>query len=230
MVLLPSVSFLACVAGARDRPTAEYDPQTGRLRSFAYDVNGNGRNDAISYFEDGHLQRIELDLDENGKVERWDFYGTSGKLERVGLSQRNDGVMDAEAFYTEAGILTHIRISTRRDGRYDRTEYYENNVLIRSEDDVNGDGKPDKWDTYLRAADATAGAPPYTITTTSIDETGRGAPTRRFTFGEDGTVLRVEAALRGDGVFIPLDPAVERTAPSRGAVRLSPRAASLQPR
>ena len=43
--------------------------------------------------------RIELDLDENGKVERWDFYKAGGELEKVGLSRLNDGVMDAQAFY-----------------------------------------------------------------------------------------------------------------------------------
>ena len=44
-----------------------------------------------------------LDLDENGKVERRDFYRPDGKLDKVGFASRNDSVMDSQAFYTPAG-------------------------------------------------------------------------------------------------------------------------------
>lgn len=205
-VILLCASAWSCSGRSGDRPTADYEPETGRLRTLAFDVNKNGKNDAILYTEGAGTRRIELDLNENGKVERWDFYDAHGKLAKVGLSRRDDGIMDAEAFYTEAGALTEIRISTKRDGRYDRTEFYERDVLVRSADDTEGDGRPDKWDTYEPDPHPADGAPPYAISSTAIDESGAGRPTRRFIYGANGTIARVEVDRAGDGVFVPLDP------------------------
>ncbi len=41
-----------------------------------------------------------------------------------------------------------IDVSTHRDGRIDRIEHYERDVLVRAEEDTDGDGKIDKWETY----------------------------------------------------------------------------------
>jgi hypothetical protein len=204
-VVLLCAAAWSCSGPSADRPTAAYDAETGRLRALAFDVNKNGKNDTVVYMDGVHIRRIELDLNENGKVERWDFYDEQGRLEKVGLSRRDDGIMDAEAFYTDAGVLTEIHISTKRDAKFDRTEFYENNVLVRSADDTNGDGKPDKWDTYRPDPHPAPGAPPYVITSTAIDETGAGRPTRRFTYGEHGAIARVEVDRVGDGTFVPLE-------------------------
>jgi hypothetical protein len=185
---------------AGDQPRPVYDT-AGRLSQLAFDFNKNGRNDSVGYLEGTRILRIELDADENGKVERWDFYGDDRKVTKVGLSQRNDGVMDAQAFYTAGGMLQRIEVSTRRDGRYDRTEYYEANVLVRSVEDTNGDGRADKWETYRPAPDAGPGVPPYAITSTAFDDSGSGRPERRFFYGPKGTIARVEIDPDGDGVF-----------------------------
>lgn len=203
-VILLCAAASSCSGRSGDRPTPAYEPETGRLRALAFDVNKNGKNDTTLYMDGALTRRIELDLNENGKVERWDFYDEHGKLEKVGLSRRDDGVMDAEARYTDDGVLLEIRISTKRDGRYDRTEFYERDVLVRSADDTEGDGRPDKWDTYQPDPHPPPGAPPYVITSTAIDETGAGRPTRRFIYGENGTIARVEVDRAGDGVFVAL--------------------------
>jgi hypothetical protein len=197
IVLLASIAACSKAAG----PQAEYDMQTGRLRTLAFDATGGGRNNAMGYLDGAKMRRIELDLDSNGAIDRWDFYGPDGKLEKVGLSQRGDGRMDAEAFYATDGALRLMRISTRRDEIFDRTEYYENDVLVRSEDDTNRDGKTDKWDTYRPEADVPPGVQPYAITSTAIDDTGRGTPTRRLIYGPGGRVERIEVDLDGDGHF-----------------------------
>jgi hypothetical protein len=206
LVILLSVAAGACSGRSGERPTAAYDPETGRLHALAFDANKNGKNDTVLYTDGTHTRRIELDLNENGKVERWDFYDEHGKLAKVGLSRQDDGIMDAEAFYTDAGALSEIRISTKRDGRYDRTEFYEHDILVRSADDTKGHGTPDKWDTYEPDPHPAPGAPPYAITSTAIDERGTGRPTRRFIYGEDGTIVRVEVDRAGNGVFVALDP------------------------
>ena len=181
-----------------------YDGETGRLRTLETDANRNGRIDTVSYMDGARILRIELDLDENGHVERWDFYDAAGQLEKVGLSRSNDGVMDAVAFYDPAGVLRRMEISTGRDGRFDRVELYEHGVLTSSADDTNGDGRPDKWDSY-RVVPAWPGQPAgYTITATAFDDTGSGRPERRFVYGDRGAIARVEIDPEGDGLFVPV--------------------------
>jgi hypothetical protein len=182
-----------------ERPVADYDQNTGRLRRIVLDANKNGKNDTVSYMDGTRIIRVELDLDENGKVERWDFYGPDGTLEKVGFASRNDGVMDSQAFYEHAGVLRRIESSTKRDGRFDRTEFYEHNVLVRSEDDTNGDGRPDKWDVYTPRPDHGPGEPAYAIASTEFDDSGSGRPERRFVYGPKGSIARVEFDRDGTG-------------------------------
>ncbi len=193
-VLAPIAILSACSSKpAGEQPRAEYDETTGRLREIVFDANKNGKNDTVSYMDGTRIVRIELDLDENGKVERWDFYRPDGKLDKVGLASQNDGVMDSQAFYTAGGELQRIEISTKRDSRFDRTEFYEKNVLVRSQDDANGDGRPDKWDEYTARPDHPPGEPAYAITATAFDDSGSGRPERRFVYGPNGSIARVEA-------------------------------------
>jgi hypothetical protein len=186
---------------AGDKPRAEHDVKSGRLTRVEYDANGNGRNDAVSIMDGARIRWIELDLDENGKVERWDFYGADNTLEKVGFSRQNDGVLDAHAFYGGDGALARMVVSTRRDGRFDRVEYYEIGVLVRSEEDVDADGRPDKWETYRRLPGVKPGEPAYAITSAAFDDLGRGIPHRRFTYDERGRIARVELDPDGDGQF-----------------------------
>jgi hypothetical protein len=201
--LTVATALAACSRPSGDQPRPVYDPGTGRLAQLAYDANKNGKNDAVAYMDGTRLLHIDLDLDENGKVERWDFYGPNQALEKVGLSRLNDGVMDAEAFYDPPGTLRRMLISTARDGRFDRVEFYDHGVLARAEEDGNHDGRPDKWETYRSQAIAGANEPAYAITSSAFDDTGSGRPERRFIYGPRGTIARVEIDPDGDGVFAP---------------------------
>jgi hypothetical protein len=207
---LPTFGILAgLVIGCSPTPTgeqprAEYDWTRGRLKALTYDANRNGKNDAVSHMDGTRVIRIDLDLDENGKVERWDFYRPDQKLEKVGLSRLNDGVMDAQAFYDREGLLARIEVSMRRDGRFDRLEFYDRGVLTRADEDTNRDGRPDKWETYRREPNAGPNEPAYAITSTAFDESGSGRPERRLVFGPRGTIARVEVDPDGDGAFAPL--------------------------
>jgi hypothetical protein len=189
-----------------------YNAKTGRLETLSVDVNKNGRQDGTSFMDGTRIIRVELDLDENGKIERWDIYNPDRSLQKVGLATRNDGVMDSQAFYSPGGVLQRIEISTKRDGRFDRTEFYSDaEVLLRSEEDTNADGRPDKWDTYGPVKTPVAGVPPYTIVRTAFDETGTGKPTRRVVFGADGSIVLVEVDADGDGQFTRVGPPIGRS-------------------
>jgi hypothetical protein len=205
------IGLAGCRQAQGDRPRASYDQKTGRLKTVAYDANKNGKNDAVSFMDGTRILRVELDWDENGKVERWDIYNADRTLEKVGMSRKNDGVMDAQAFYAADGALQRIEVSTRRDGTFDRVEYYQRDaragdVMVRTSDDTDRDGRADKWDTYARVADPPRGLPPYSVTSSAFDDEGTGKPTRRIVFAADGAVAHVEIDPDGDGVFVPLRP------------------------
>jgi len=199
-----SVLMLIVAAGCSappsgDQPRADYNAVTGRLSRLVFDLNKDGKNDAVSYMDGTRILRVELDLTGNGKVDRWDLYGPDGRLEKVGFASRDDGVMDSQAFYSSTGELQRIEISTKRDGRFDRTEFYEHNILIRSQDDTNGDGRPDKWDDYAPRPNHARGEPAYGIIATEFDDSRSGHPERRFVYGANGQVARVEIDPAGSG-------------------------------
>ena len=197
--------FTACARLPEgEHPKATYDQKTGRLQTLTFDANRNGTIESISHMDGTRIVRIELDLDENGKTDRWDFYRPDRQLEKIGFSRLNDGVMDARVFYQAEGGLARIEVSTRRDGRFDRTEFYRDGVLDRTADDTNGDGQPDKWETYRPLPNAGPGEPAYAITSSAFDDTGSGRPERRFIYGPGGVISRVEVDSDGDGTFTPL--------------------------
>ena len=182
----------ACSRAAVEQPRAEYDRETGRVRRLTFDFNRNGHNDAVSIMDGTHIDHIELDFDEDGKVDRWDFYLGGPSLQYVGLSRLKDGVMDSRAFYGPAGELVRIEVSTARDGRFNRVEFYDAGTLVRSEEDTNGDGRPDKWETYRPNPDTTPNEPPYVIASVAFDDSGSGTPQRRLVYDENRRSVRVE--------------------------------------
>lgn len=212
-----SIYALLLLAGcSRDTGAkAELDYNAdGRLERVFFDANKNGRNESTSLMDGTRIVRVELDWDENGKVERWDFYNDDRSLQKVGLASKNDGVMDSQAFYSPEGVLERIEVSTARDGRFNRVEFYDvSGMLVRSEEDSNGDRRPDKWDTFAPVARPAPGLPVFTIKSSAFDEAGAGKPTRRMVFGDGGTLDYVEVDPDGDGRFSRLTPSRQGLAP-----------------
>lgn len=161
---------------------AKYDEKTGRLGRLAYDANGNGRPDSWSYMDGTAVLRVEIDKDEDGRIERWEYYGPDQKLEKVGISRQNDGQVDAWAYQSADGTLAKMETSANRDGKVTRTEFYKNGDLVRSEEDTDGDGVVDKWETFANGG----------LTSVAFDTERAGRPTRRLMYGKDGSLLRME--------------------------------------
>lgn len=128
--------------------TPKYDQQTGKLAELLWDSKGTGKVDTWSYMDGTRFKRIEIDRNGDGKPDRWEYYGEGNKLEKIGFSRLGDGKQDAWAYLASEGVLSHIDISTHQDGKIDRVEYYTANSLTRVEEDVNGDGTMDQWETY----------------------------------------------------------------------------------
>ena len=135
---------------AADRKKIEpvYDKQTGRLQVLKYDSDGNGKVDTTSHMDGARVLWIEIDKDEDGHVDRWEYYDADQKLEKVGFSRAGDGKEDAWSSARPDGSIARIDISLARDGKVTRREYYAKDTLVRAEEDGDGDGVFDKWETY----------------------------------------------------------------------------------
>lgn len=178
-----NVAVVGCGSAPENKQVqAEYDKQTGRLSQLTYDSNNNGKPDSFSYMDGTRVLRVEVDKDEDGKIERWEYYGADRKLERLGMSRLNDGKVDAWAYQGADGAVGRIEVSTKRDGKVNRKEFYEKGALVRTEEDTDGNGVTDKWETYSNGA----------ITSVAFDTEGTGRPTRRLVYGKDGTLDRIE--------------------------------------
>src|SRR2546423_12825055 len=89
----------ACADPERERirettkPT--YDKTTGKLTELTYDRNKNGRIDTWTDMDGTRPLRSRIDLDEDGTIDRWEYYSDEGELLKVGFSRKKDGRPDA---------------------------------------------------------------------------------------------------------------------------------------
>jgi hypothetical protein len=190
-----------------NRLEASYNQTSGKLEVLKYDSDGDGKFDTVSYMDGTRIVRIEIDKDEDGKIDRWEYYGPGQKLERVGYSRANDGIEDAWSIIDANGSVARIEIATKRDGKPNRFEYYTDNVLTRVEEDTDGDGRVDKWETYDGQR----------LASVAFDVRHRGTPDRRLVYGKDGSA-QMEVDETGTGQFVAQN---EASARQRSATRES---------
>ena len=117
------LSAPACESRSTTAIEPVYDPLTGKLQLMKSDTNGNGKVDTVSHMDGTRVLRIDIDNDEDGRVDRSEYYDADQHLEKIATSSANDGTID-------------------------RTEFYEHDALVRAEEDGDGDGKIDKWERY----------------------------------------------------------------------------------
>jgi hypothetical protein len=181
--------------GARpNQLDAVYSPNTGRLEELRYDTDGDGDVDIRTFMDGNRALRSEVDTDGNGIVDRWEYYGPDGKVEKVGTSSANDGVEDTWTFQAANGDVLRIERSAARDGRVSRREAFLEGQLVSAEEDTNGDGEVDRWETYDHAR----------LSTLAFDSSrSHGLPDQRLVYDADGQLARIEDDPDGDGVFTP---------------------------
>ena len=169
-----------------------YDPKTGRLTELTFDKNKNGTIDTWTDMDGTRPLRTRIDLDEDGKIDRWEYYDDKGGLAKVGFSRKKDGKVDAWAFAAPDGTLARVEISSTGDEkRIDRWEFYEEGRLVRAEEDVDRNGKVDRWETH----DGNGG-----LKTAALDEDSDGRADRRLTYN-GGSLTLIESAPDAAGRF-----------------------------
>ena len=85
--------------------------------------------------------RIEVDKNDDGSVDRWEYFSADGTLEKVGISRADDGIADRTEFYNR-GELTRVEHDTDGDGLVDKWETYAGGSLAKVSFDVTKSGKP----------------------------------------------------------------------------------------
>jgi antitoxin component YwqK of YwqJK toxin-antitoxin module len=170
---------------------ATYDKATGKLTELTYDRNQNGKIDTWTEMDGTRPLRSRSDLDEDGKIDRWEYYDEKGALTKVGFSRKQDGRADAWAFSGPDGKVERVEISSTADEKkIDRWEFYDAGALARVEEDTNRDGRADKWETYESGA----------VKTAAMDENGDGRPDRRLTYA-GGALVLIESEPDASGTF-----------------------------
>jgi hypothetical protein len=179
-----------------------YDDQSGKLTALTYDWNHNGRIDTWTDMDGSRPLRSRIDLDEDGQIDRWEYYDAQGKLAKVGFSRRRNGKPDAWAYPSGDGSIVRVDVSSTSDEhRIDRWERYDGSAraedggaapgtIVSAEEDTNADGRADEWETYAQGV----------LRTVSFDENHDGAPDRRLTY-DAGTLVRIETQPDGHGRF-----------------------------
>ena len=81
-----------------------------------------------------------------------------------------------------------VAISTSRDGSISRTEFYQADLPTRAEEDTDGDGAIDKWESFEAGR----------LASVAFDPMHRGRPVQRLTYSPDGSV-KVEVDPHGTG-------------------------------
>ncbi len=147
--------------------SAGYDKSTGKLVQLTINQQKDGKPNIVSYMDGPKFVRIEIDKDENGSIDRWEYFKADRTLEKVGISRLNDGIADMWLFEGADGVPAKVEMSTKRNGTVDRTEFYEKGELARAEQDTDSDGRVDKWETYAGGS----------LAKVSFDTTKSGKPT-----------------------------------------------------
>jgi hypothetical protein len=198
---LASLTACADAAGQRQAQSTKptYDKETGRLKELAYDATTNGRADTWTDMDGARPLRSRVDRDDDGKIDRWEYYDEQRRLVKVGFSRRADGTPDAWAFSGDDGKVDRIELSSARDEqKIDRIEYYDTTrakpdgqgALIRAEADTNQDGRIDQWETYQDDA----------LRSIAYDENRDGTPDRRLTYA-GASLVAIESEPDASGRF-----------------------------
>jgi hypothetical protein len=171
--------------------TPAYDATTGKLKELIYDSNHNGKPDTWTDMDGARPVQTRIDRNEDGKLDRWEYYDEKSTLVKVGFSRTDDGKADAWAFAGADGKIQRIEISSTADEKkIDRWEHYDARGMTAAEEDTNHDGAPDKWETYEAGI----------VKTAAFDENGDGRPDRRLTYS-GGSLVTIESEPDAAGNF-----------------------------
>jgi hypothetical protein len=155
----------------------------GTLRQINLDSNGDRKPDVFAYFSGRNTpDRLEIDENHDGKLDRWEEYNPEGVMLRFATSAKG-GRPDRFAEVDPATKATiRVETDTDHDGKRERVEVFERGRLSRAEIDTDGDGKRDRVQSWTDGK----------LTSEEIDRDGDGRPDIRILHTKTGAISKVE--------------------------------------
>jgi hypothetical protein len=178
-----------CDDAAAPRPI--YDASTRELVRLDVDTKGDGWIDIRTYARGSRVMRTEIDADQDGRIDRWEYLAEGNQLAMLGTSSVAAGPEDTWTFRETGG---EVRVDRLQSGEHSPTrhEFYRAGVLMRAEEDTNGDGLMDKWEAYEAGR----------LRSLAFDSTQQaGQPDRRLLYDESGQYASLEVDANRDGQF-----------------------------
>ncbi len=115
---------------------------SGRAERLAYDGDGDGRVDAITFFApSGRPARAEADTDADGVVDRWEVFDDQGRLLRVGRTLHGRARPDVWEYADGQGGFSRREFDADGDGRAERVEHIALGRVVAEDLDADADGR-----------------------------------------------------------------------------------------
>jgi hypothetical protein len=193
MVWLIAVGALSCSPPPESSPSSggylfQKGPyqalygKDGHIIRLLHDENGDGRPESVTVFRpNGRPERVEIDTDGDGVVDRWEYLGQSG-LEKIGSSTKKPGKPDLWVYTDASGAVTRRDLDEDGNGSVDRIERYLGSRLVKVEVDGDGDGRIDRWQDWGSGR----------LAAEELDTDGDGRPDRRLRYTLAGNVAAIE--------------------------------------
>ncbi len=155
----------------------------GGLKQIKFDSNGDRTPDVFAHFSGRSTpDRLEIDENRDGKLDRWEEYDTLGLMVRYSTSAKGGTPEKFIELDPATKVATQVETDADHDGRRERLEVFAKGRLTRAEIDTDADGKRD------RVQDWTPG---YMVSE-EIDRDGDGRADIRISHTKTGAILKVE--------------------------------------
>jgi hypothetical protein len=119
----------------------------GHLERVVYDSDGDHRAEVVTVFgPSGVPLRAQVDTDNDGIVDRWEYYAPDGRISKVGTARRVPGRPDLWTYPDGFGGISRKEYDDDGDGRPERAEDLLDGAVVAEEFDTDGDGR---WDRRL---------------------------------------------------------------------------------
>ncbi|MGQ9614987.1 MAG: hypothetical protein ACUVWJ_01150 [Spirochaetota bacterium] len=111
------------------------------------DINRDGKIDGWTYVNGGRVEKQEIDMNYDGKVNAIFIYDVYGKVCEEILDTDFDGRMDNWRTYSKGSLILES-LDSNKDGKPDIWFHIDRGRVYMIEKDTTGDGKPDRIISY----------------------------------------------------------------------------------
>jgi len=122
-----------------DRETQEDRDENGLLKSRRIESEQSGLPKRIETYTAGKLTSVEIDENDDGLIDVWNFYDSTQRLEKEERDRNFDGQIETwTRFDPETGSIHTVFEDRDEDGEIDLWNFYEaGHVTLRGEDKEN---------------------------------------------------------------------------------------------